>query len=62
MKNPLKMKHNLTQFLINQSGSTAAEYVIIASLISIIIITVVAGIGESMNNMYYGPVQNALGR
>lgn len=47
-------------YIQDETASTATEYAIVASLISIIIITVVGGIGSSLNNLYYDQVQNGL--
>lgn len=48
--------------LRDEAGTNTAEYVIIASLISIVVITVVAGIGVTMNNEYYSNLQTSMGR
>jgi len=46
-------------FLQNESGATAIEYAIIASGISIAIITVVASLGSTLNTTFTS-VQTAL--
>ncbi|MGH6715202.1 MAG: Flp family type IVb pilin [Bradyrhizobium sp.] len=43
------MRRQLSQFLADQSGATAIEYALIAAGISIVIVTVVNGIGTEVN-------------
>jgi pilus assembly protein Flp/PilA len=43
------MRRLLSQFLADQSGATAIEYALIAAGISIVIVTVVNGIGTQVN-------------
>jgi pilus assembly protein Flp/PilA len=42
----------ISKFLADQSGATAIEYCLIAAGISIVIVTVVNGMGTQMNNKY----------
>jgi pilus assembly protein Flp/PilA len=42
----------LSRFLRNDSGSTAIEYALIASGVSIVIVGAVAAIGSSVKNLY----------
>ena len=49
----------LTRFAKDESATTAIEYCIIASLISIVIIVTVNGLGTSLNGMYQS-ILNAL--
>jgi pilus assembly protein Flp/PilA len=51
--------HGLTKFLRCQSGATAIEYALIASLISIAAIVGMTNVGNRMNTMY-GNVSNHL--
>ena len=46
-------------FLADETGATAIEYGLIAAGISVAIITVVQGLGTSLNNTF-GSVKNAL--
>ena len=43
------MRQFLKQFFRDQSGSTAIEYCMIAAGLSIVIVTVVNGIGTTLN-------------
>ena len=43
----------LTKFAKNEEGATAIEYSLIATLISILIVTAVFGIGDSVNNLFF---------
>ena len=47
------------RFLHDDSGATSIEYAVIASLLSIAIVTVVAGLGSKLKTTYTG-VQTAL--
>ena len=49
----------LRRWAASRSGATAIEYALIASLISIVIVTAVALIGGSVQNMF-NSVANAL--
>jgi pilus assembly protein Flp/PilA len=49
----------LHKFLRDESGATAIEYGLIAAGISVAIITVVQGLGSSLNTTF-GSVKNAL--
>ena len=49
----------LRKFLHDESGATAIEYGLIAAGISVAIITVVQGLGSSLNTTF-GSVKNAL--
>lgn len=52
-----------TKHLIsNQQGATALEYAIIASLISVVIIGAVTGVGGSMNTLFFQSVNDGLNR
>lgn len=42
----------ISRFLADQSGATAIEYCLIAAGISIVIVTVVNGMGTQLNNKY----------
>ncbi|HWZ37647.1 MAG TPA: Flp family type IVb pilin [Bradyrhizobium sp.] len=42
----------IAKFLADQSGATAIEYCLIAAGISIVIVTVVQGIGTGLNSKY----------
>ncbi len=42
----------LRQWAVNRSGATAIEYALIASLISIVIISAVALIGGAVQNLF----------
>ena len=49
----------LKSFLRDENGATAIEYGLIAAGISVAIITVVQGLGSSLNTTF-GSVKNAL--
>jgi pilus assembly protein Flp/PilA len=53
------MKKILTRFLADQSGATAIEYGLIASLIAVVAITTLKGVGSKLNNKF-GSVSNGL--
>lgn len=53
------MRTLIRTFVADQSGATAIEYGLIAAGISVAIITVVQGLGTSLNNTF-GSVKNAL--
>jgi pilus assembly protein Flp/PilA len=42
----------ISRFLADQSGATAIEYCLIAAGISIVIVTVVNGLGSTLNTKY----------
>ena len=42
----------IAKFLADQSGATAIEYCLIATGISIVIVTVVQGIGSGLNGKF----------
>jgi pilus assembly protein Flp/PilA len=46
------MRALISKFLADQSGTTAIEYCLIAAGISIVIVTIVNGMGTQMNNKY----------
>jgi pilus assembly protein Flp/PilA len=46
------MRKLVAKFLADQSGATAIEYCIIAAGISIVIVTVVNGLGTALNGKY----------
>ncbi len=48
-------------FLSDESGSTAIEYSLIASIIVLAIIGSVTAIGTALRDDFYQPVANALG-
>ena len=50
---------NLMEFVKDESGATAIEYGLIAAGISVAIITVVKGVGSSLNTTFTS-VQTAL--
>lgn len=53
------MKTILKKFFADESGATAIEYGLIAAGISLAIITVVQGLGSTLN-IKYGEVKTAL--
>jgi pilus assembly protein Flp/PilA len=53
------MRRKLAAFLANESGATAIEYGLIAASISVIIITVVQGVGHNLKTTF-GSVSSAL--
>ena len=46
------MRRLVWKFLADQSGATAIEYCLIAAGLSIVILTVVNGIGTTLNGKY----------
>jgi len=46
------MRKLIAKFLADQSGATAIEYCLIAAGISIVIVTVVNGMGTALNGKY----------
>ena len=48
----MKFGKELRRFFADESGATAIEYALIAGGISIVIVTVVQGIGTSLNNTF----------
>jgi len=46
------MQKLIAKFLADQSGATAIEYCLIATGISIVIVTVVNGVGSALNTKY----------
>jgi pilus assembly protein Flp/PilA len=46
------MRNLVARFLADQSGATAIEYCLIAAGISIVIVTVVNGLGTALNGKY----------
>jgi pilus assembly protein Flp/PilA len=55
----LPMTRQIRTFLNDESGATAIEYGLIAASISVIIITVVQGIGHNLKTVF-GSVSSAL--
>jgi pilus assembly protein Flp/PilA len=53
------MRHRLIAFLEDESGATAIEYGLIAATISVMIITVVKGVGSNLKTTF-GSVSTAL--
>jgi pilus assembly protein Flp/PilA len=53
------MRRLISKFLTDQSGATAIEYALIAAGISIVIVTVVGGIGTKLNGIF-ASVNNSL--
>jgi len=53
------MRRRLEAFLKNESGATAIEYGLIAASISVIIITVVQGVGHNLKSTF-GSISSAL--
>jgi pilus assembly protein Flp/PilA len=51
------MKRFVSDFLRNESGATAIEYGLIASLISVAIITAASNLGKNVSNTF-GKVSN----
>lgn len=47
------LKTNAILFVKNEQGTTAIEYSVIASLISVVIVTAVSGIGDSVNDLFF---------
>lgn len=48
----LRMKIALKSFFINDSGVTAIEYALLASLIALVIVTVIGVIGQKTTALY----------
>ena len=48
-------------FLKDESGATAIEYVMVASLISIVIVVSLSAIGSSISTNFLGPISTGLG-
>ena len=46
------MRATISKFLADQSGATAIEYCLIAAGISIVIVTVVNGLGSTLSTKY----------
>jgi pilus assembly protein Flp/PilA len=46
------MRKLIARFLADQSGATAIEYCLIAAGISIVIVTVVNGLGSALSGKY----------
>jgi pilus assembly protein Flp/PilA len=46
------MRQLFSRFLVDQSGATAIEYCLIAAGLSIVIVTVVNGIGSTLNTKF----------
>ena len=53
------MRKLIARFLADQSGATSIEYCLIAAGISIVIVTVVNGLGSALNGKF-GDVSSAL--
>jgi pilus assembly protein Flp/PilA len=53
------MRRKLATFFRDESGATAVEYGLIAASISVMIITVVQGIGHNLKTVF-GSVSSAL--
>lgn len=53
------MKRLLDQFWKNQSGATAIEYGLIAAGISLVIISVINGLGTTLNTKF-GQINSSL--
>jgi len=53
------MRRKPTTFLADESGATAIEYGLLAASISVVIITVVQGIGHNLKTVF-GSVSSAL--
>jgi len=53
------MNNLIRAFLVDETGATAIEYGLIAAGIAVAIITVVQGLGTSLNTTF-GSVKNAL--
>jgi pilus assembly protein Flp/PilA len=56
MKRLVRHAKSLRAFLRDDTGATAIEYAMVASLISISIVTVAAGVGTALVDNYYGKV------
>lgn len=52
--------HHLANFIRNESGATAIEYALIASLIAVVIISAVSLVGTKVSNTF-NTIGNALG-
>ena len=44
--------NTLARFIKNESGATAIEYSLIASLIAVVIVLAVTSLGGSLNNIF----------
>ena len=53
------MIKSVREFFRNESGATAIEYALIASLIAVVIITAVQGLGTKVSTVF-NEVDNAL--
>jgi pilus assembly protein Flp/PilA len=53
------MRRKLVAFLVDESGATAIEYGLLAATISVVIITVVKGVGSNLKTTF-GSVSTAL--
>ncbi|MBL4692761.1 MAG: Flp family type IVb pilin [Magnetovibrio sp.] len=45
-----KFKNHLTAFFKSETGSTTAEYAVIAGFVSIVVVGAVAGLGDGVYN------------
>ena len=48
------------RFLDDAGGATSIEYALIATLVSIVILTALTQIGTSLNTKFFSPVGNGL--
>lgn len=55
------MRSLFHRFVAHEGGSTAIEYAMIASLVSIIIVGAATTIGSKMSTLYYGKLAANLG-
>jgi Flp pilus assembly pilin Flp len=53
---------HLKRFVADQKASTAIEYVLIASVISIAIVATAMSIGSTMRDDYYAKIESALAK
>ena len=53
------MKNLFTRYMKDESGATAIEYGLIASLIAVVLIAVLTNVGTQLNAKF-GEVENAL--
>ena len=60
MLNIRQFQKSLARFVKNESGATAVEYGLIASLIAVVCITTLKGVGTKLNTKF-GSVSGALG-
>ena len=60
MKKLKALQSQLKSFAASQSGTTAIEYALIATLISVSIVGAVGAMGSNINNNFYSDIVNAV--